>query len=534
MPQELLELSLSPESQRDKQLVALHAQSSSRDSSLLYIKRKQHMSSHRDGMHTFYYGSLCLQKKDDDESSTSLSAQPRRLFFRNLTDVFSSFPQPADENERLLLLRRLSDPEDPPPFIRLPLPPPPFAPPSMPSPPSYPPPSFPQPPALPPFRLFTMSNAEYTWFEAKRACEERGLALASVLSDEQQAEVGIFGLDMWLGLNDLQTAGNFVWQGLRSQAATYYNWGSGAPQDAGMCVYMSGTDKKWYERDCAATVNGYACSFGHASPPPTPELSPPRAPPHAPFDPNPPALPPFPPQPPPPPTPWDLRVFNELVTWDEARANCAALGLALVTISSGAQHRALERYMSPWERMWIGLARVGVNDTFVWEGTMTAFPERWYTRVRQGGSVTHFLSLHSMPISYDLDCLTYYRRMDGGDSHYQLHPADCSTLLSYACSSRQPGTLPPLPPSFPPPPASPPPLNIVVFQEQVTWFEAKARCEAIGRGLATINSLEEHNLAKTYMTSTFDTMWIGLNDIDEEDVRVWASTGELATYSLAD
>ncbi len=64
---------------------------------------------------------------------------------------------------------------------------------------------------------------------------------------------------------------------------------------------------------------------------------------------------------------------DDLITWSEASAGCAAQGLLLVTIFGDADNEALRAAMFPGDGsmnglyFWIGASRVTAADPFTWE-----------------------------------------------------------------------------------------------------------------------------------------------------------------------
>jgi len=98
----------------------------------------------------------------------------------------------------------------------------------------------------------------YSWKAAKCECEERGMQLASVHSQEEQDFV--YGLAkghyLWLGINDQAEEGNFIWPD--GTAVDYTNWLWGAPEGKEDCVNISPWTGKWREDRCKERI-GFVC-----------------------------------------------------------------------------------------------------------------------------------------------------------------------------------------------------------------------------------------------------------------------------------
>lgn len=73
-----------------------------------------------------------------------------------------------------------------------------------------------------------------------------------------------------------------------------------------------------------------------------------------------------------------------------------------------------------------------------------------------------------------------------------------------------------------------------LVQDAKTWLNAKSHCEtAFGTGLATIISDDQlrEAISIANANSISESLWIGLNDIDNEDNWVWSS-GIDCNYAL--
>lgn len=81
--------------------------------------------------------------------------------------------------------------------------------------------------------------------------------------------------------------------------------------------------------------------------------------------------------------------------------------------------------------------------------------------------------------------------------------------------------------------------RMVLFSKEKTWAEAKRHCERIGMRLLTTATKPETDQVKTYLNSRvwdradiqFWNLWLGANDIDQNNVWVWKTTGQNMTYT---
>jgi len=64
-----------------------------------------------------------------------------------------------------------------------------------------------------------------------------------------------------------------------------------------------------------------------------------------------------------------------------------------------------------------------------------------------------------------------------------------------------------------------------------TWYNARAKCEALGTQLVKIESAEENDFLKsTYLNTSGVTFWIGLTDQMQEGEWIWTDGSPLGAY----
>ncbi len=97
-----------------------------------------------------------------------------------------------------------------------------------------------------------------TWADASQACTDRGGALVTVSSAEENAFLLSLGVaDAWIGFTDAAAEGTFVWA---SGQSTYVNWGAMQPDNAGGSENCAAflADGTWNDAPCGE-ARGYVC-----------------------------------------------------------------------------------------------------------------------------------------------------------------------------------------------------------------------------------------------------------------------------------
>jgi hypothetical protein len=105
-----------------------------------------------------------------------------------------------------------------------------------------------------------------TWNEAGLYCTPRGGQLVSINSEAEgkwlraklQSPATPDISSAWLGLNDRDTEGSFVWQD--GSSAGYTNWASGEPTDSTQKNCVSHDGSNWHTRNCDDNA-GFICGF---------------------------------------------------------------------------------------------------------------------------------------------------------------------------------------------------------------------------------------------------------------------------------
>ena len=98
------------------------------------------------------------------------------------------------------------------------------------------------------------------WADARLQCLSGGYDIATITSSEENTLLyNIATSNCWIGLNDINTEGTFVWAD--GNSATYTQWYSGEPNgDVGAdCVFFLDTPS-WADYACTNTLNCYSCS----------------------------------------------------------------------------------------------------------------------------------------------------------------------------------------------------------------------------------------------------------------------------------
>lgn len=115
-----------------------------------------------------------------------------------------------------------------------------------------------RPPSL--SSCYRLTSEAMSWTEARDDCADQGAHLAIV--DEQPendyARALLSNGNLWIGLNDLDTEGAFVW--VNGKPPIFTHWGVGEPNDGSLfeaedCTHLR-NDGFWNDENCASEYRG--------------------------------------------------------------------------------------------------------------------------------------------------------------------------------------------------------------------------------------------------------------------------------------
>ncbi|KAL1503572.1 hypothetical protein AB1Y20_012050 [Prymnesium parvum] len=337
----------------------------------------------------------------------------------------------------------------------------------LPSPP--PPPSPPSIEKAP--RLF---QEKLTWAEAQAHCQSLGGELPSIQSKHWNDVLYNLtgGETTWIGLSDIKSEGDWVWSDGSSLNFSY--WGVGEPDGAQFencgAFWEVRNNDKWFDMTCEDEYQ-FICLL---------------------------------PSPPPPPSPPSIEkaphLFQEKLAWAEARAHCQSLGGELPSIQSKHWNDVLYN-LTGGETTWIGLSDIESEGDWVWSDGSSLNFSYWGVGEPDGAQFENcgaFWEVRNNDKWFDMTC----------EDEYQ-----------FIC-------LLPSPPSAPS-------LSLErtphLFEEKLTWAEARTHCQSLGGELPSIHS--EHWNDVLYNLTGGETTWIGLSDIENEGDWVWSDGAGLGfTY----
>ena len=103
--------------------------------------------------------------------------------------------------------------------------------------------------------IFWVSNENKNWIDSENACMDLGGHLASIHSKDENSFVKSMldgRYEYWIGLNDRDEEGNFIWTD--GSAVAFTDWGPGEPNGQRMenCGHYFTTRKaqKWNDVPC--------------------------------------------------------------------------------------------------------------------------------------------------------------------------------------------------------------------------------------------------------------------------------------------
>lgn len=196
--------------------------------------------------------------------------------------------------------------------------------------------------------IFALYDNEVSSFdEAKRICEDLGGHLATISSQEEEnaivkmvSEITTTRAGFYIGVYDPDSNGNFMTiDGVDlSSPGSFSAWGSGEPNNIGTETaaefYVS--TGKWNNDKPTAANRGFICEF-EASDIPAERMT---------YNGH------------------EYLLFNESLSWNEAKTACENLGGHLVTIIDEAENQAVTEFAcgNLHPNYWIGLRGISNND----------------------------------------------------------------------------------------------------------------------------------------------------------------------------
>ena len=110
------------------------------------------------------------------------------------------------------------------------------------------------------YRYFSHNSVDRE--QAKQECKTRGYTLATIRSSDENAvllNTATQSVDCWIGFNDIQIEGTYVWDD--GSNSTFTNWNSNEPNNASNedCVQTL-TSGKWNDLSCSSSKSCFYCS----------------------------------------------------------------------------------------------------------------------------------------------------------------------------------------------------------------------------------------------------------------------------------
>ena len=99
------------------------------------------------------------------------------------------------------------------------------------------------------------------WVDARQQCTSNGYDLATITSLEENSLLVTLntGSSCWIGLNDIDNEGTYVWAD--GTASTYTHWTPGEPSGGSEdCTEMYPTTGNWNDKTCSSASTCYFCS----------------------------------------------------------------------------------------------------------------------------------------------------------------------------------------------------------------------------------------------------------------------------------
>ncbi|XP_002663014.2 macrophage mannose receptor 1 [Danio rerio] len=347
-----------------------------------------------------------------------------------------------------------------------------------------------------------------TWFEARDYCKAIGGDLASFHSQKQinNLQYGM-GETAWIGFNLLNINSGFVWTD--GTPSDFENWSFGEPNNHNnqeLCTESSFYyGRKWNDRDCEA-YNDWICQIAIGTTPKSPPTTVTQVEYNKTSD------------------GWiqynDSQYFinEESLPMEDARSFCKKNNGDLVVITGQTERKFVWKQISRGSenQYYIGMI-VNLDKSFNWVDGSPVVYTSW------DQNEPNFAN-------NDENCVTIYKSMGFWND------INCGVPLPSICkrSSNFINSTLPLPTVRPG--GCSPEWTIFqgscykLFQNKMTWHDARNLCISHGGNLVSILTHEEQAFLTTLMLDSVDDIWIGFNDVNWEMRFLWTD-GKGVSYT---
>ena len=351
---------------------------------------------------------------------------------------------------------------------------------------------------------YYLFDKELTWQEAKEYCEKIGGYLATFTSEDEWSivheEIKNSGFNCWLGGYGKGAIDTWAW--ITREEWTYFDWCSGEPNnDYGGTENYLGTYRSSYQWNDyrPETKLGFVCEFGDVDITLSPVAT----------------------------TDWNghtYRVYDESMTWEEAKQYCENSGGHLVTITSEDEQETV-----------VSLLNYGANKNGYWMGGYTETDRIWKWITGEKFSYSNwdedepnnYRSRENviMLINAEDDTPTKWNDMaDFGDPGYGYDVKNMGFICEWDYNADE--TLLPIATTD---------WNghtYHLYDVSMTWNEAKQYCENSGGHLVTITSEEEQKMIENLIVKGNKYQyWLGMSTSSGNSTWV---TGESVSYTKWD
>lgn len=204
------------------------------------------------------------------------------------------------------------------------------------------------------------------------------------------------------------------------------------------------------------------------------------------------------------------KIFDEKVSWNEAKQKCEAMGGHLATITSEAEQSVVNYYNKSRKRLWIGAYR---DDKYIWYWVTG---EKFvYTNWCDGEPN------NSSNVISNEDCVSLWsdgwNDLNNNSAEQSGYLCEWDNGESFSWKYNYPyGAL------------ELDGHHYMLYNEKLTFSEAKKKCQSLGGHLVTINSEKEQRFLSTKINVYNERVWIG-GYRDNKDNWYWI-TGEAWKY----